>query len=134
MNTTYFLNLVADNVFRKDTSPAIPTTYYVGLSTTTPAEDGTGVTEPTKAAGYKRVAASNLSPAVDGLVTNSSAISFDEPTANWGTITHFMIFDAPSGGKLLMFGELSPHRTIEDSTTMTIKKGAIELSVCNLVT
>lgn len=55
MNTTYFLNCVAGNVFNTKTSPALPTEYYLGLSTTAPAVGGTGATEPSSSAGYARV-------------------------------------------------------------------------------
>ena len=40
MNTTYFLNCVAGNVFGSKADPAIPQHYYVGLSTTEPSIDG----------------------------------------------------------------------------------------------
>ncbi len=33
MNTTYFLNCAAGNIFNTKTSPALPKTYYIGLST-----------------------------------------------------------------------------------------------------
>lgn len=46
MNTTYFLNLAAGNIFQTKTTPAIPTKLYVGLSTTAPNINGTGVNEP----------------------------------------------------------------------------------------
>ena len=31
MNTKHFLNLVAGNVFQSQTTPAIPTEYYIGF-------------------------------------------------------------------------------------------------------
>ena len=36
MVTKYYLNLVAGNLLRTKTSPAIPTTYYIGLMTSPP--------------------------------------------------------------------------------------------------
>lgn len=36
MNTTYFLNCVAGNLFHTKENPAIPAQYYIGLSSTTP--------------------------------------------------------------------------------------------------
>ena len=32
MNTTYFLNCVAGNLFHTKNNPAIPAEYYIGLS------------------------------------------------------------------------------------------------------
>ena len=77
MNTTYFLNCAAGNIFNTKTSPALPKTYYIGLSTSAPAINGTGVNEPSTDAGYARVKLSSLGEPVDGVVTNSQAINFE---------------------------------------------------------
>ena len=61
MNTTYFLNCVAGNLFHTKEAPAIPTQYYIGLSSSTPAIDGSGVNEPSTDAGYQRLLLTNLS-------------------------------------------------------------------------
>lgn len=133
MNTTYFLNLTAGNIFGTKTTPAIPTKYYIGLSTTTPTLTGTNVTEPSAGAGYARVELTNLSAPSGGVVTNNQAINFNESTANWGTITHFVIYDSDTvgGGNLLMYGALSTPRSVEAATIMTIKQGYLNLSVQN---
>lgn len=56
MNTKYFLNLVAGNVFRSKETPAIPTKYYIGLSKTEPNETGRqGNGAGDMAAGYRLV-------------------------------------------------------------------------------
>ena len=121
MNTNYFLNCVAGNVFGTKTDPAIPTTYYIGLSTTTPNTNGSGVDEPSTDAGYARVQLTTLSEPLDGVVTNSQAI------------THFVIYDSPTvdSGNLLMYGELSTPRSVETATIMTIKEGYLKLSAQN---
>ena len=131
MNTTYFLNCVAGNVFKTKTSPALPTNYYIGLSTSAPTISGTSVTEPSIDAGYARVRLTSLSEPNDGVVTNSQAINFNESTASWGTITHFVIFDSATGGNLLMYGTLSTPRSVETATIMTIKEGYLSLSAQN---
>lgn len=131
MNTTYFLNLVSGNVFGSKTSPSIPNKYYLGLSSTAPSLDGTGVTEPGGGTGYARVELTSLSTPVNGVVTNNAAIDFAESTAEWGTMTHFVIYDALAEGNLLMYGELSASRKVEADTIMTIKLGSLNLSVVN---
>ena len=121
MNTTYFLNLAAGNLFGTKTSPEIPSNYYIGLSTSAPNVNGTNVNEPSTSAGYARV------------VTNTQAINFNESTASWGTITHFVIYDSDTvgGGNLLMYGVLSTPRSVETATIMTIKEGYLSLSAQN---
>ena len=133
MNSTYFLNCVAGNVFGTQSSPALPTQYYIGLSTTEPNAAGSGVTEPSTEAGYTRVELTSLGEPSDGVVTNTLAINFDESTASWGTITHFVIYDSPTAGSgnLLMYGELTSPRSVETATIMTIKEGYLKLSVQN---
>lgn len=131
MNTTYFLNCAAGNIFNTKTSPALPTNYYIGLSTSAPTISGSGVTEPSIDAGYARVRLTSLSEPNDGVVTNSQAINFNESTASWGTITHFVIFDSATGGNLLMYGTLSTPRSVETATIMTIKEGYLSLSAQN---
>lgn len=129
MNTTYFLNQVMGNVFNTKLNPALPGDYYIGLSSTPPAVDGSNVSEPASSAGYERVKLETLSEPTNGVITNTAAISFNESTANWGTMTHFVIYDSPSGGNLLMYDNLSTQRNVEAATIVTIKAGSLSLTL-----
>lgn len=131
MNTTDFMNCVAGNIFKTKENPALPTEYYIGLSSTAPNVGGTGVTEPTASAGYARVKLTDLSEPKNGVVSNTADINFPESTASWGTVSHFVIFDAQNDGNLRMYGALSTSRSIEPATVMTLKGGYLKLSVQN---
>lgn len=131
MNTTYFLNQVMGNLFKTKETPALPSEYYIGLSSTAPNISGGNVTEPLSNSGYKRVKLENLSEPTDGVITNEQAISFDESTANWGTMSHFVIYDALEAGNLLMYGTLSTHRNVEAATIVTIKANSLTLTLSN---
>lgn len=131
MNTTYFLNCAAGNIFKTETSPALPNEFYLGLSTTAPNAGGTGFSEPDASAGYSRVKLDNLSAPENGVVSNSTDINFPESTASWGTVNYFVIFDAKNSGNLLMYGALNTARSVEPETVMTIKSGYLKLSVQN---
>ena len=131
MTTTYFLNLVAGNIFQTKVNPPIPGEMWIGLSTTVPNVNGTNVTEPSSSAGYTRVKLDMLSQPSVGVVTNKSDIDFNESTASWGTVTNFVIFDSQNGGNLLQYGALSTPRSVETATIMTIKSGYLNLSVQN---
>jgi hypothetical protein len=48
------------------------------------------------------------------VTTNANAITFAAPTANWGTVTHFGIYDATSAGNLLVWGALTASRVISN--------------------
>ena len=131
MNTTYFLNQVMGNLFKTKETPALPSEYYIGLSSTAPNISGGNVTEPLLNSGYKRVKLENLSEPADGVITNEQAISFDESTANWGTMSHFVIYDALEAGNLLMYDTLSTPRNVEAATIVTIKANSLTLTLSN---
>jgi hypothetical protein len=131
MNTTYFLNQVMGNLFKTKETPALPSEYYIGLSSTAPNISGSNVTEPLSNSGYKRVKLENLSEPADGVITNEQAISFDESTANWGTMSHFVIYDALEAGNLLMYDTLSTPRNVEAATIVTIKANSLTLTLSN---
>lgn len=73
----------------------------------------------------------NLSAPTNGVVTNTANINFEESTASWGTITHFVIYDAEIDGNLLMYGALSTPRVVEAATVMTIRQDYLRLSAQN---
>lgn len=131
MNTTYFLNQVMGNLFKTKETPALPSEYYIGLSSTAPNISGGNVTEPLSNSGYKRVKLENLSEPTDGVITNEQAISFDESTVNWGTMSHFVIYDALEAGNLLMYDTLSTPRNVEAATIVTIKANSLTLTLSN---
>ena len=131
MNTTYFLNQVMGNLFKTKETPTLPSEYYIGLSSTAPNISGDNVTEPLSNSGYKRVKLENLSEPADGVITNEQAISFDESTANWGTMSHFVIYDALEAGNLLMYDTLSTPRNVEAATIVTIKANSLTLTLSN---
>lgn len=131
MTSTYFLNCIMGNVFMTKLSPTLPKKVYLGLSSTAPQVDGTGVSEPLASAGYQRVELTNLSEPVNGVVSNDGEIQFDESSASWGTITHFVLFDSPTDGNLLMFNQLFESRSVETATIVMVKTGSLKLTLAN---
>ena len=131
MTSTYFLNCIMGNVFMTKLSSTLPKKVYLGLSSTAPQVDGTGVSEPLASAGYQRVELTNLGEPVNGVVSNGGEIQFDESSASWGTITHFVLFDSPTDGNLLMFNQLSQSRSVETATIVMVKTGSLKLTLAN---
>jgi hypothetical protein len=121
----YLENKLVDHVLR-NTSFTMPTTIYVALFTAAPSDSGGG-TEVTGGS-YARVqvgpgvadwkstngTTSGASSGTGGQTMNASAITFATPTANWGTITHFGIFDALTTGNLLFHGALTTSKTVNN--------------------
>lgn len=131
MTTTYFLNCVIGNVFKTKENPTLPNTIYLALSTTAPSVDGSGVTEPPASANYARVELNSLGEPSNGLIQNTSDISFNESSASWGTVTHFAIYDAPTNGNLLMYNVLSQSRSVETATIVMVKAGSLKFNLSN---
>lgn len=95
-----------------------PAALYVALFTVTPSDSGGG-TEVTGGS-YARVQRDPLdanwtaASATDGLTDNAAAITFPTPSANWGTVVAFGIFDASTAGNLLVWGPITPNKTINN--------------------
>ncbi len=91
---------------------------HIALYTVAPTDAGGG-TEVSGGA-YARVAVapadSNWSApdATGGLTDNVADAVFPTPTANWGTVVSFGIFDRPTGGNLLIHGALTTAKTVNN--------------------
>ena len=111
-------NLVLNYALRGAAATTIPNAF-VALFTGTLTGDTPG-TEVTGGA-YARVstAASTWGPtsgaagaSTAGTLTNALAVTFPAPTAGWGSVTHFGVFDAATAGNALYYGDLTTARTI----------------------
>ena len=49
-----------------------------------------------------------------GTTSNNAAITFPVPSAAWGLCVSFGFFDAPTGGNLIVYGPLTPNKTINN--------------------
>jgi hypothetical protein len=137
----YLENLIIDHLFRTRTWTK-PAALYVALFTSGPSDSGGG-TEVTGGA-YARVAFAPLdtnwnatqggtsgnSSGTTGLTSNALAITFPAPTANWGTVSHFGLFDAVTGGNLLVWDALVATRTIlSGDPAPSFPVGALQITV-----
>jgi len=121
-------NEILDHVFGKGTYT--PPTIYVGLSTADPGDDGAGLAEPS-GNGYARVttAGTDWNAASGGALDNATAIEFADATGDWGTVTHFALFDAASGGNLLAHGALNQSKTMTSGDTARFATGELDVSM-----
>lgn len=123
--TNYLENAVINHILR-NTPLSSPSAVYVGLSTANPGEDGSGLAEPV-GNGYVRRAVTFGAPA-DGTTSNTNTLSFAASGGNWGTITHFALFDAASGGNMLYQTSLTASRTINDTDSAEFAVGTLTVS------
>jgi len=111
-----------------------PTVLGIALFTVAPSDAGGG----TEVAGgsYARVNVAPLdanwtaSSTTSGQTTNANAITFPAPTANWGTVVEFGIFDALSGGNLLLHGQVSPAIVVNSGgPAPTFPAGSLQVTI-----
>jgi len=105
-----------------------PATIYVGVSSTTIAGDGTGITEPTIGVnGYARVAVTNNNTNFPNatIVTakaqkkNGTAITFPQASGTWGAeLTDVFLVSASTGGTMLAYAVMSVPKTITTGDTL----------------
>ena len=114
------------NATLRNTTYTSPATVYVGLFTSDPTDAGTG-TECTGAS-YARKSMAFGAPS-NGASTNSSDVEFDQATDSWGTITHFGILDALTGGNLLYHGALTSSKVIEDGDVFKFASAAVSVTL-----
>lgn len=138
----YLENKLIDWLWRAQTF-APPATKYLALFTSAPSASGGGI--EVSGGSYARVSVSAsltafsgtqgagttaVSTGTSGVTSNNANIAFAAPTADWGTVTHWALFDASTGGNLLMFGALAtPVTVINGGLAPTIPAGALSLGL-----
>lgn len=112
--TTYLRSALLNEVLR-GTQYAPPTTVYVSLHTADPTNDGSAG-ELTGKGGYTRKAISFSAPAADGdwiKAGNDAVVAYAAATEAWGTVSHYAVWDANTGGNCLLYGDLDVAKAID---------------------
>ena len=122
--SNYLENKVIDH-FLGTSSTSAPSNVYMGLFTSNPTDANSGT--EVSGNGYSRQVIT-FNAASSGSATNSSAETFTASGGNWGTITHFGIFDASSSGNLLYHGALTDDKVIEDGDSLVVAGSAITIT------
>ncbi|ARO88160.1 hypothetical protein EBAPG3_010440 [Nitrosospira lacus] len=122
----YLENKIIDYVFRGQTFTA-PTTTYFALATTSGNDAGCGT--EVSGGSYTRVAVTSsmanwagtqsagsttASSGTGGTTSNNATITFPAPTASWGTVVEYCVFDASTAGNLLFRAALTTSKTVNN--------------------
>ena len=93
-----YLELKFLDHFTGRSATSAPSAVYVALSTGSFGDDNSG----TELSGnnYSRKAVT-FAAASGGSISSNAAVEFDAATGSFGSVSHFGIFDASSGGNLL---------------------------------
>lgn len=114
------------NATLRATSYTSPAAVYVALFTSDPTDAGSGT--EVSGGSYTRKQATFGAPS-NGVTSNSSDITFDQATANWGTVSHIGIFDASSSGNLLYHTPLTSSKTIETGDIFKIATSSLVVTL-----
>lgn len=104
-------------------------TAYLGASTTAPDASDGNVTEPVGNA-YARIttSAADWGSSTAGTITNAQVLSYPTATGSWGTVTHVVAHDAPTGGNLLWSASITP-QSVNAGGTLSIPIGDADSSI-----
>ena len=106
---------------------------YIGLLTAAPSDSTGGTEVSTSGTAYARnqVGSSgqgNLSGTA-GSITNDAEFKWNDATADWGQITHVGLYDAATGGNLLVYGELQTAVDITAGDIFKIPAGGFTITM-----
>lgn len=124
--TDFAENKLVDALYRGQSLGA-PATWYIGLDTGTCTEAGGGT--EVSGGSYARVAVSSslaawagtqgagtttASSGTSGTTSNNATAAFPAPTANWGSVVSFRLWDAASAGNAWLCQTLTIAKTINN--------------------
>lgn len=120
-----FENQILDAAFGSGTLTK-PANVYVALYSVAPT-DSTSGTELT-GNGYARQVVS-FGSASSGTIASSGNVTFTaNASSTWSTAVAVALCDASTAGNIMVFGNLSPTRTIKNSETINFTVGNISVS------
>lgn len=132
--TDYLEQKLLNVIFRGATWTTL-TNVYVSLHTGDPTESGAVAEVSTSSTGYARkdvaVPGGWAVPVTEGgggyLTDNASTIVFATPTATWGTVSYFALWDAVTAGNCLLWGPLGASKVINSGDTVQFDIGQLDV-------
>ena len=107
------------------TAYTAPTTLYLAIHTTNPAEDNTG-TEVSGSAYARQTVAFTVTTST---ASNTAAVEFPTATGSWGTLTHVGVYDALTSGNLLAYAALTTNKIIDTNDIFRVPIGDLDITL-----
>lgn len=135
-----YVRSILNTMTGKSSSAYIASTCYIGLLTADPSHDENGnvVYTEVSGTGYERMLLGSASAPIaqamgevtdEGTTTNTLNILFPEAESDWGTVTHFALFNTKEGGEPHLWGALKNPITISTGFVGLFKPGALEITL-----
>ena len=114
----YLEQKLIDHLFDADNAGSYtpPSTYYIEVFKVAVSEDGSGGTA-VSGGSYARASIARGQATwtrSTNTASNTGVISFPVPSATWGTVVGFGLYDAATSGNLLLHGTLTTSKTINN--------------------
>ena len=141
--TDFAENKISD-AFARGQSLVFPSTWYLKLSTTTCTGDVTGTEVSTSGTNYARASytpsltswsgtqaagSTTASSGTGGVTSNNGLISFNVPSASWGSVQSVEWMDALTAGNSWMCANLSVVQTISTGNTVSFAISSLSVTV-----
>lgn len=124
MPKTYYADNNTLSLWLRAAPIAAPATVYCALFLVAPPNPGAAPTE-VAGNGYARQIITFGVP-VNGQCSNLADLLFPtDVTADWGTVVAFGVYDAPSGGNLLYYANLSSPRYVAVNDQLKFPAGQL---------
>ena len=121
----YLENKVLDHILATTTFTK-PSAVYLGLSIASMG-DNAGGTE-LSGSGYTRVSIV-FDSASGGTTDNTAVVDFPACTgSNWGAVAYWSIWDATTGGNMLLHGAFTSAKTIEVNDVLRVDAGDLDIT------
>ena len=134
--SNYLENKIIESTFRGAAYPSITGTF-IALHTANPADTGANEVNTTQWPAYVRqdaakggAVASGWIAGVDGLTKNAQQLIF--PVYNGAaalTVTHFSVWDAATGGNMLVYAPLTTTRTVQTGDVFVVDTQKLTVQV-----
>lgn len=128
--SNYGENALMGHLFASAYSPVA--TVYLALATGDPGEAATGasMSECANANGYTRKAIS-FAAASSRKVVQSGAVTFDQASGSWGTVTHWALVDSGThgAGNVLAYGAFSTSFSPVSGNTPSVADGQVQVEI-----
>ena len=121
----YLENKLLDHILGT-TAYTAPSAVYLGLSIASMGENAGGT--ELSGNGYTRVSVA-FDAASGGTTDNTAVVDFPACTgSNWGAVAYWSIWDASTGGNMLIHGAFTSAKTIEVNDVLRVAAGDLDIT------
>ena len=120
-----YLELKFLDHFTGTASTSAPSAVYLGRATASIQDDASG--SELSGNNYTRKAVTFAS-ASSGSISSNAAVEFNAASGDWGTISHWGIWDAATSGNLLYHGAFTTGKAIASGDILKVASGSLTIT------